>query len=243
MNNRYTAEDIARRGREIYEHHVRRKVEPEYDGKVLAIDVVTGEYSIRDNDLDPLDRAGAKNPDGLFHFVRVGRRAVHRIGGRFLLPFLKTMMHGRCRRQRGGDHLVSARRVRSGKSIEAVIDTGFTAYLTLPPDVVKSLSLLRRCRADFVLADDRVQTLAVYRVGLLWHARPRSVPVQEAVGTPLLGMEMLRGSEICIRVEDGGSVVIEELVNCGLVEIHAALRKALSPARKSCSCWYSKANW
>lgn len=42
-NSRCTAEDIARRGREIYEHHIRRKVEPEYDGKVLAIDVVTGE--------------------------------------------------------------------------------------------------------------------------------------------------------------------------------------------------------
>lgn len=82
-NNGYTTEEIARRGRAIYERRIRWEVEPEYDGKVLAIDVVTGDYSIGDNDLDALDRAEVKNPEGLFYFARVGRRAVHRIGGRF----------------------------------------------------------------------------------------------------------------------------------------------------------------
>lgn len=123
------------------------------------------------------------------------------------------MMHGHV----ANNEAVITLRLHDGRGwrteIEAVIDTGFTAYLTLPPDVVRSLLLPRRGSADFILADGRVQTLPVYRAGLLWHGRRRSVPVHEAVGTPLVGMEMLRGSDIHIRVQDGGSVVIEELID------------------------------
>jgi hypothetical protein len=60
------------------------------------------------------------------------------------------------------------------------------------------LPVVRADSVDFVLADGRVQTLTVYRVGLLWHGRPCSVHIHEAVGAPLVGMEMLRGSEIRI---------------------------------------------
>lgn len=123
------------------------------------------------------------------------------------------MMYGRV----AGNEAVITLRLHDGHvwraEIEAVIDTGFTAYLTLPPDVVRSLSLPRRGSADFVLADGRIQTLPVYRASLLWHGRQRSVPVHETVGAPLVGMEMLRGSDIHIRVQDGGSIVIEELID------------------------------
>ncbi|MGH3089492.1 MAG: hypothetical protein ACRDSJ_19550 [Rubrobacteraceae bacterium] len=42
----YTAEEIARRGREIYERDIRRKVEAEHTGEFLVIDVTTDDYEL-----------------------------------------------------------------------------------------------------------------------------------------------------------------------------------------------------
>ena len=39
-------EEIARLGDEIYERDIRRQVEADYDGEVVAIDVVSGKWSI-----------------------------------------------------------------------------------------------------------------------------------------------------------------------------------------------------
>lgn len=76
----YTTEEIVRRGREIYEREIRRKVEREFDGAFLVVDITTGAYSLGETDDDAFDRAEAKNPDGLFYLMRVGRPAAHRIG-------------------------------------------------------------------------------------------------------------------------------------------------------------------
>jgi hypothetical protein len=39
-------EEVARRGRELYDVQVRSQVETEYVGQVVAIDVETGEFAI-----------------------------------------------------------------------------------------------------------------------------------------------------------------------------------------------------
>ena len=73
-------EEIALRGREIYDHQIRQKVESNDDGKIVAIDVVTSEFVVRDNSLSAADALLANYPDAQIWFVRVGHRAVHRIG-------------------------------------------------------------------------------------------------------------------------------------------------------------------
>lgn len=80
----YDKEEIARRGREIYEQDIRAAVERDYDGRFLAVDVTTGFYEIADDELAAFDRAEEENPDGAFFLLRVGRRAAHRLrsGGR-----------------------------------------------------------------------------------------------------------------------------------------------------------------
>jgi hypothetical protein len=75
-------ERIARRGEEYYERFLRAKLEPEHKGKYLVIEVETGDYELNASELAALDRAEAKHPDGVFHVIRVGFRAVGRIGGR-----------------------------------------------------------------------------------------------------------------------------------------------------------------
>ncbi len=78
---RYTTEETVARGEAIYERDIRSKVEPEHDGRYLVVDITTGDYSISDNELAAFEGAEQKNPNGWFYSKRVGRRAVHRIGG------------------------------------------------------------------------------------------------------------------------------------------------------------------
>lgn len=87
MNGReYIKEEVARRGREVYERDIRPAVERDHDGRFLVVDVTTGRYEIADDELSAFERAEEKNPDGVFFLLRVGRRAAHRLalGGRLL---------------------------------------------------------------------------------------------------------------------------------------------------------------
>jgi hypothetical protein len=76
----HTTEEIASRGREIYERHIRREVEPDYAGRFLVVDVTTGRYEIADDDLTASDRMLSKNPDAVLYGIRVGEPAAYRIG-------------------------------------------------------------------------------------------------------------------------------------------------------------------
>jgi predicted aspartyl protease len=86
-----------------------------------------------------------------------------------------------------------------------------TGFLTLSADLVRSLSLPLRGSRDVVLADGSVVGLDVYRARVVWHGRALPVSVLESEGGPLVGMALLRGSELRLRVMDGGDVLIEEL--------------------------------
>ena len=79
---RYSAEETARRGDEIYERTIRAQVEAMHYGKVVAIDIETGAYAIDDTALAAARRLRIQHPDAAVWFVRVGHRALHRIGRR-----------------------------------------------------------------------------------------------------------------------------------------------------------------
>lgn len=80
---RHSAEETARRGDEIYEREVRSRVEAGNHGKVVAIDIETGEYALEENALAAAKRLRVRRPDADIWFVRVGHRGLHRIGSRF----------------------------------------------------------------------------------------------------------------------------------------------------------------
>lgn len=80
--SRYSAEETARRGDEIYERDIRAQVEVAHREKVVAIDIDSGEYVIDDNALAASERLLAQHPDAEIWCVRVGHRALYRIGGR-----------------------------------------------------------------------------------------------------------------------------------------------------------------
>ena len=76
----FTAEEIARRGQEIYERDIRSKVEAEHTGEFLVVDITTGDYELSADEAEAFNRAEDKNSEGLFYLMRVGYLAAHRIG-------------------------------------------------------------------------------------------------------------------------------------------------------------------
>ncbi len=80
--SRYSAEKTARRGDKIYDRAIRPHVETTHYGKVIAIDIDTESYIIADNALAASERLLKQYPEAEIWCVRVGHRALHRIGGR-----------------------------------------------------------------------------------------------------------------------------------------------------------------
>lgn len=79
---RYSKEEYARRGNEIYEQQVRSQVEESSTGKIVAIDIETGAFEVAEDVLTASRRLLARYPDAQLWFVRIGHRAVHRFGPR-----------------------------------------------------------------------------------------------------------------------------------------------------------------
>jgi hypothetical protein len=81
---RYSKEEFARRGDEIYQSQIRSQVEEGNDGKIVAIDIETAAFEIADNTIDATDRLYDRYPDAQPWVIRIGHRAVYRFGSRSL---------------------------------------------------------------------------------------------------------------------------------------------------------------
>lgn len=99
----------------------------------------------------------------------------------------------------------------SSVEVEAVVDTGFSGHLTLHPATVEDLGLPIIGSAESVLADGSVVMEDVCLARVLWNGGERAVRVLVADATPLLGMALLRGSELRVECVPSGKVVVEEL--------------------------------
>lgn len=82
---RYSKEELARRGQALYDSRVRRHVEPKHDGKIVAIDVETGAFSVADNILPATKQLFIRHPDAQPWVMRIGHRAVYHLGARSLI--------------------------------------------------------------------------------------------------------------------------------------------------------------
>jgi hypothetical protein len=79
---RYSKEEFAQRGDEIYESQVRPQVEEGNHGKIVAIDIETGAFEVDASEIAACDRLEARYPDAQIWIVRIGSRHVRRFGGR-----------------------------------------------------------------------------------------------------------------------------------------------------------------
>jgi predicted aspartyl protease len=67
---------------------------------------------------------------------------------------------------------------RRDHEVEAILDTGFTGSLTLPPSLIASLSLPWRSRSSAVLANGNVVQFDIYTATIIWDGVPRPIVIQ-----------------------------------------------------------------
>ena len=95
------------------------------------------------------------------------------------------------------------------QKFEAVIDTGFNGYLTLSNAEIAGLNLSFHSQTMVMLGDGSTIDLREFEAVLDWNGQARDVLVLEAEGGPLIGMALLYGFDVWLRVLDGSHVKID----------------------------------
>ena len=95
--------------------------------------------------------------------------------------------------------------------LEAILDTGFTGYLTLPTGSIQQLGLRSVGQRSFELANGELFEFEAYLAAVSWHGRTSYALVLKSDSAPLLGMTLLWGSRVTVDALTDGEVTIEEL--------------------------------
>lgn len=72
-------EEIARLGAEAFDRHVRPALQPEDDGKFVALDIGTGDYELDVDDYAAVTRLRHRRPSAEVWLGRVGQPAAYRV--------------------------------------------------------------------------------------------------------------------------------------------------------------------
>ena len=93
--------------------------------------------------------------------------------------------------------------------VDAVIDTGYSGFLTLPPSLVTELDLPYVFSGRATLTDNTEVSFSVYSVTVIWDSKPLRVEADAVGSAPLVGMAMLDNHNLSIQVRNGGQVIIQ----------------------------------
>ncbi len=94
---------------------------------------------------------------------------------------------------------------------DAVIDTGFDGWLSLPPVFITALGLTWKRRGRALLADGSESIFDIYEATVVWDGQFLTIPIDEADSDPLVGMSLMEGYELNIQVTDEGMVKLMKL--------------------------------
>jgi clan AA aspartic protease len=95
--------------------------------------------------------------------------------------------------------------------IEAVIDTGFNGFLTLPSDIITQLDLSWNGSDTVTLGDGSETLFDIYSARIIWDGQFCEIDVAESETEPLIGMGLLYGYKLQIEVVERGFVTIVAL--------------------------------
>ena len=75
-------DSLESRGQSIYEHEIRSRVDGPGQGKVVVIDVESGDYETDADDASATARLMLRRPNAVTYAVRVGHPTTYRMGAR-----------------------------------------------------------------------------------------------------------------------------------------------------------------
>ena len=93
--------------------------------------------------------------------------------------------------------------------VDAVIDTGYSGSLTLPPSLVAELELPYVISSKATLADGSEVGFSVHSVTALWDGKPRRIEADAVGSTSLVGTALLDGHDLHAEFTYGGRVLIQ----------------------------------
>lgn len=97
------------------------------------------------------------------------------------------------------------------QGIKAIIDTGYTGFLTLPSTIITTLGLTWYMQQEGILGDGSLCVFNVYEASVIWDGPIRTIETNESEADPLVGMGLLEGYELKIQAVAGGLVTITAL--------------------------------
>lgn len=94
---------------------------------------------------------------------------------------------------------------------DAVIDTGFNGWLSLPPDLIAAGGLPWKRVGRAWLADGSEILFNIHEAVILSDGQERIVPIDEADTHLLVGMSLIHGYELNVLAVDGGAVTLTRI--------------------------------
>jgi clan AA aspartic protease len=94
---------------------------------------------------------------------------------------------------------------------DAIVDTGFNGWLSLPPDLISQLNLKWKRRGRAILGDGSECVFNVYEAVLVWDGSFLTIPIDEADSEPLVGMSLMEGYQLMVQVFEGGRVELSKV--------------------------------
>lgn len=95
--------------------------------------------------------------------------------------------------------------------VEALIDTGFTGFLSLPLSMIEALDLPWIFSDSVTLGDGSEVVFQMYRAIVIWDGQFKVVDVAASESEPLLGMSLLYGFKLQVEAVERGTVAIEAM--------------------------------
>ncbi len=96
--------------------------------------------------------------------------------------------------------------------IEAVVDTGFSGWLTLPASLIEAFGFPWQRVGQDELADGSKANFDIHEGIVEWEGQHRLIPIDCADTDPLVGMALMQGCELRVQVDDGGVVELTGMI-------------------------------
>jgi clan AA aspartic protease len=94
---------------------------------------------------------------------------------------------------------------------DAIVDTGFNGWLSLPPELIAELNLKWKRRGRAILGDGSECIFNVYEAVVVWDDTLLTIPVDEADSEPLVGMSLMEGYQLTMQIFEGGRVELRKV--------------------------------
>jgi predicted aspartyl protease len=95
-------------------------------------------------------------------------------------------------------------------SQDAIVDTGFNGWLSLPPHSIAKLNLTWKRRGLAILGDGSECIFNIFEAVILWDGVFVTIPIDEADSEPLIGMSLMLGYQLKVQVSVGGAVELSK---------------------------------